>query len=90
MAAFFRISSSCLCVLLGLACGQPQDSLDEIRDPPRRGRFAQSLDRLRVPAREDPARATGRARLDRGRLRRVPWWGISGGWRRDSAVARAG
>ncbi len=57
MAAFFRISSSCLCVLLGLACGQPQDSLDEIRELHRRGRFAQSVDRLRVLVDEDPSRA---------------------------------
>ncbi len=57
MAAFFRISSSCLCVLLGLACGQPEDPLDEIRELHRRGRFAESVDRLRVLVDEDPSRA---------------------------------
>jgi tetratricopeptide (TPR) repeat protein len=43
--------------LLGLACGSPQDPLDEIRELHRDGRFAESVDRLRALVDEDPSQA---------------------------------
>jgi tetratricopeptide (TPR) repeat protein len=46
----------CLCAHLVLACGQPQDPLIEIRKLHRNGRFAQTVDRLRVLVDQDPLR----------------------------------
>jgi tetratricopeptide (TPR) repeat protein len=57
MARSFRLFSLCLCTLGLLACGQPEDPLEEIRELHRRGRFAPTVDRLRVLVDQDPSQA---------------------------------
>jgi tetratricopeptide (TPR) repeat protein len=65
----FRLACSCICALLLLGCGEPEDPLDEIRELHRQGRFAQTVDRLRVLLDEDPSQVEANLLLGLALLR---------------------
>lgn len=51
------ISAALLALLLGLACGRDQDPLVEIRELHEEGRYAPTVDQLRILVDQDPSRA---------------------------------